>query len=82
MLWQLIDSREGVNDKEKVNFCIDRVNERTKWFLVCSDQRDVQILPEDLFTSCAFTNLTVLALENQLIRGDLVSDFVHYYISL
>ncbi|KAI4455013.1 f-box-like [Holotrichia oblita] len=71
MLWQLIDSREGVNDKEKVNFCIDRVNERTKWFLVCSDRRDVQILPEDLFTSCAFTNLTVLALENQLIRGDL-----------
>ncbi|KRT84925.1 F-box domain-containing protein, partial [Oryctes borbonicus] len=70
-LWQYIDTRQDPNTKAKVNYCIDRINERTKELLICSDKRDLQILPDDLFTSRAYTNLTVLALENQLIRGDL-----------
>lgn len=61
-----------VNNQEKVKYCTDRMNDRTTDFLICSDRRDFQVLPDDFFSSSACANLTVLALENQLIRGDLV----------
>lgn len=71
-LWKVIDARCSPNTLEKVQYCEERINDRTTRVLFAADSRCKEIVSNRLFKGSVGQNLTVLALENQRIDGKYV----------
>lgn len=73
-LWYRIDTRSTTsNTLRKIKYCLDKVNEHTEHLLICGEGRGKVGLSVNKFMRHSYPNLTVLALENQLIYKEPVS---------
>ncbi|XP_071052630.1 uncharacterized protein [Onthophagus taurus] len=83
-LWYEIDARDVSNNREKIDFCIEKITNSTKDIRMCADGRHIKIIPDYFFLNLSTLNLTVLALENQKICGNMLKlkDFPESLIEL
>lgn len=74
--WRYIDARNAPHDLEKFSFCCKRMHEGTTHFLYKGRSRTVEVLSGKFFNKARlWSNLKVLALENQYICGNTVNYF-------
>ncbi|XP_071053270.1 uncharacterized protein [Onthophagus taurus] len=83
-LWYEIDVRGVSNISEKIDFCIEKITDTTKDFRISADGRHIKIIPDHFFLNISTLKLTVLALENQKISGNMMKfkDFPDTLIEL
>lgn len=73
--WRFVDARNAPHDPEKFVYCCKRIHEGTTHFLYKGKSRTVEVLSGRFFSKVRFwSNLKVLALENQYICGNTVSE--------
>ncbi|KAK9874381.1 hypothetical protein WA026_002728 [Henosepilachna vigintioctopunctata] len=71
-LWKKIDARDEPNSKEKIKYCLERMNKSTSLLCLRGENANLPLLTEIQFDN--FPNhLTILALENQNIDQPSVS---------
>lgn len=75
-LWIKVEAREDPLDDEKIEFCLNNVNENTTQMCLAANRRSKLIFTKELATK--FPNIRVLALENQLLLGNLVCTFLAF----
>lgn len=74
IFWRYIDARRNPNTSEKVQYCSNRIHEKTTHVLLRAKDKTCGLVPYNFFTVInPFRNIKVLALENQRFHGSRVS---------
>ncbi|XP_022911326.2 uncharacterized protein [Onthophagus taurus] len=83
-LWYKIDARDLTNNNEKIDFCIDKITNTTEDVRISADGRHIKLIPDNFFLNISTLNLSVLALENMKIDGNMLKlrDFPETLIEL
>ncbi|KAJ8916050.1 hypothetical protein NQ315_010918 [Exocentrus adspersus] len=70
IFWRYIDARRHPNTSDKVEYCSDRIHERTTHVFLKAKDKTSGLVPVNFFkTINPFRNLKILALENQRFHG-------------
>lgn len=81
IFWRYIDARRNPNTSEKVQYCSDRIHEKTTHVLLRAKDKTCGLVPYNFFTFInPFKNIKVLALENQRFHGSRVRIYEKFFL--